>query len=92
MSDVMIPSTAPGLSWSLLVSKYSGNRVVASATEVTYKPAGPGEYFNTTSFDMFGARRETVTLHGIARMTKKVEAEAMALLKAKLLENGLTPA
>lgn len=84
MNETMIPSTAPGMAWNLTVMRTQRGGIIASAVEVKPTPTG-------FEWELFGSRKVGQQL-AAKRLTAKVRADGIKLLKAKLLKQGLTPA
>lgn len=83
-ASLYLPSTTPGLTWSLSVFKTQGKQIIGFAIEGK-RTDGAG--YSGFEFAMAQSRKYRITLPAL-RLTEKVEREGLALLVNKMVAGG----
>ena len=84
-----IPSTTPGMTWSVYTYKPDGRPGYACASEGVYEPAGDGEQFSSFTTRLFQDRVIRMPIAG--RMTVKNRNAGLKALFDKMTEDGMIP-
>ena len=84
-----IPSTTPGMTWSVYTYKPQGRPGYACASEGVYEPAGDGKSFSSFTTVLFQDRVIREDVQG--RMTVKARNAALHRLFSRMVEAGMIP-